>query len=239
MAISKLNKDWLTEGHIDLEYKQYVLLAYFKEVNKAFSDIKLYPFLADIIEHYKHLISFQDGKKELNDGMPKRLKKIDWESFMIEYEKMIEDKDYIKEIESIIEFALPKFEGHMNNGREIYDEIEDGIEIYPVGLVSLNNEEGFFMLRSGMQDTLVYEYKLSLFEGAQDKYRGLKTKLINTYRSTITRTYEQIRKDLLYQFKEYVNPATFAIETSSDYPLEETMIPIAKRSFIRYLVKNE
>ena len=39
MAINKLNKDWLTEGHIDFEYKQYLLLAYFKEVSKAFSDV--------------------------------------------------------------------------------------------------------------------------------------------------------------------------------------------------------
>ena len=39
----KLSKDWITEKHIDFEYKKYVLLAYLQEVEKHFEMTSLYP----------------------------------------------------------------------------------------------------------------------------------------------------------------------------------------------------
>ena len=63
MGAKKLHKDWLTEGLIDFEYKKYILLAYFKEVDIAFNRTHLYPFLSDIIEHYNRLKSFNEGQQ--------------------------------------------------------------------------------------------------------------------------------------------------------------------------------
>ena len=54
--MSKLSKDWLTEQHIDLELKQYVLLAYLQEVKESYKAAKIYPYLGDLIEHYKNLL---------------------------------------------------------------------------------------------------------------------------------------------------------------------------------------
>jgi hypothetical protein len=54
--MSKLSKDWLTENHIDLEFKQYLLLAYLQEVKENYNSNKIYPYLSELIEHYKNLI---------------------------------------------------------------------------------------------------------------------------------------------------------------------------------------
>ena len=239
MASKKLHTDWLTEGLIDFEYKKYVLLAYFKEVDKAYNQTYLYPFLSDIIDHYRRLNSFKDEKNAFEDAFPKELKKVDWNRFMIEYENMLENSEHIKEIESIVEYALPKFEQYAQNGREIYDIIEDKIDIFPVGLISTYKDEGFVIMRSGMQDTQVFEYKVSLFESMESKFRTLKTNLIQTYQSTLTRTYEMIKKDILKERRDYSNPATYVIESPQQIPLEQTFIPIAKRRFMHYLLMEE
>ena len=53
MAISNLNRDWVTEGNLDVEYKKYLLLAYLQFVQQNFSQKKLYPPLSELIEHYR------------------------------------------------------------------------------------------------------------------------------------------------------------------------------------------
>ena len=52
--MKKLSPDWITEKHIDFEYKKYVLLAYLQEVNMNFEKTHLYPFLADLVDHYRN-----------------------------------------------------------------------------------------------------------------------------------------------------------------------------------------
>ena len=53
-----LSETWFAEGYIDFELKKYMLLAYLQEINKGFTENKLYPQLADIIFHYNNVIAF-------------------------------------------------------------------------------------------------------------------------------------------------------------------------------------
>jgi hypothetical protein len=41
--MESLKDNWLTDGLIDFEYKQYMLLAYFKSVKESFNRVELYP----------------------------------------------------------------------------------------------------------------------------------------------------------------------------------------------------
>jgi hypothetical protein len=49
-------------------------------------------------------------------------------------------------------------------------------------------------------------------------------------------TLNSIRKDLIAEYNEYDNPATYVIETNKQVPIKETFLPVAKRSFIKYLL---
>ena len=60
-----LSKNWLTEKHIDFEYKKYLLLSYLQEVEHNFNSIRLYPWLAELIAHYKSVIAVKESKQEL------------------------------------------------------------------------------------------------------------------------------------------------------------------------------
>jgi hypothetical protein len=83
--------------------------------------------------------------------------------------------------------------------------------------------------------TRVYYYRLSFFEKHDEKYRSIKTLFIDDFNRSISSTYEHIKSDLIKQRHEFPNPAVFAIETGYAFPVEETLLPIAKRSFVKFI----
>ena len=75
--MQKLNDNWITEKHIDFEYKKYVLLAYFQEVSNDFNGVRLYPVLSDLITHYRNTLAFKENKGRIANAFPKRISSID------------------------------------------------------------------------------------------------------------------------------------------------------------------
>jgi hypothetical protein len=51
----------------------------------------------------------------------------------------------------------------------------------------------------------------------------------------MTNSYENIKAQLIRQKNELPNPAVYCIETELKYPMSETLLPIAKRSLVRYI----
>jgi hypothetical protein len=48
-------------------------------------------------------------------------------------------------------------------------------------------------------------------------------------------TYEHIKLDLIKLRTDIQNPAVYSIETALKFPIEETLLPVAKRSLVRYI----
>ena len=231
-----LSETWFAEGYIDFELKKYTLLAYLQEINHGFRENKLYPQLGDIIFHYNNMVSFRDNKKLLQDQFPKRLTGILLEKLTLLYEQVIEDDELMKELEEIIHYATGKMQKTISSGTEIYEFVEEKIIIVPVGLVPLDNTEGYFFLNNGNEkDTLVFRYRLTIFEKHDEKYRGIKTDFIDSWYRSITSTYEHIKMDLIRKKSDLPNPAVYAIETSLRFPVEETLLPVAKRYLVKFI----
>ena len=57
--------EWLEKGPLDLEYKQYKLLAYLKQVDNDWNDYILYPHLSDIVEYNSILTAIRKNKNKL------------------------------------------------------------------------------------------------------------------------------------------------------------------------------
>ena len=122
----------------------------------------------------------------------------------------------------------------MSLGKELYEEVEDKVEIFPIGLLPLEIEEGYFMLSDYMRRMInVYYYNITIFESALEKLRGIHTTLINQYEMTISNTYQNIKYELIKDTKQM--PAMYALEFKESFPLTETMLPVAKRMLVRYL----
>lgn len=231
-----LSETWFADGYIDFELKKYTLLAYLQEINRNFNENKLYPQLSDIIFHYNNLMAFRENKKFLQEHFPKKLSVVQIEKLQLLYEQIVEDDDLMQEMEDIINYAASRMKRTISNGTEIYEFVEEKLNIYPIGLLPLETNEGYFFLSAGANtDVRIYQYRLSIFEKHDEKYRSIKTELVGHYERNIVNSYELIKGELIKRKKEMPNPAVYSIETELKFPMDETLLPIAKRSLVRYI----
>jgi hypothetical protein len=234
--MNTLSETWFAEGYIDFELKKYTLLAYLQQVNSFFNQNKLYPQLADVIFHYNNIAAFRRNKRFLQEQFPKKLSGVQMQKLELLYEQLIEDDELMTELEDIIQFSAGKIQKTILDGTQIYEFVEEKIMITPVGIVPLDINEGYFFLNSGNEsDTLVYHYRLSIFEKHDEKFRSIKTSYVDVWYRSIATTYEHIKMELIRKRTSLPNPAVYAVETPLKYPLEETLLPVAKRSLVKFI----
>ncbi|HYF31454.1 MAG TPA: hypothetical protein VD993_10080 [Chitinophagaceae bacterium] len=234
-----LSETWFADGYIDFELKKYTLLAYLQEINRYFNEHKLYPQLGDIIFHYNNLVAFRENKRYLQEHFPKKFTGVQLEKLELLYEQMIQDDELMEELEQIINYSTERMKRTISSGAEIYEYVETNLNIFPVGLVPLDLQEGYFFLNHGSdRETKVYQYRLSIFEKRDEKYRSMRTEYIDCWERNIVNTYENIKAELIRKKQDLPNPAVYSIETMLTYPVEETLLPIAKRCLVRYIAQN-
>ncbi len=228
--MKKLEKNWITAPIIDTEYKQYVLLAYLQEIKSSYSALMIYPHLSELIDQYCELIQLKDNKLQLAEKFPKVLKSIDSAEMKLVFSKDITEENWVEEVIRIIEMAIPFVKETIQEGKNIYEEIEKNIFVEPVGVAPLKNDEGYFILNaSGFNETLVYGYKVSLFETPDDKYRAIHTKYAAAFVKNLSTTNHYIKLEMIKQYPEIPNPSVYAFESNFAIPVDATYLPIAKR----------
>jgi hypothetical protein len=235
-TMKHLSETWFAEGYIDFELKKYTLLAYLQEINKYFFQNKLYPQLADLIFHYNNIVAFRENKKYLQEHFPKKLTGLQIEKLQVLYEQLIEDNELMQELEEIINYSAGEMKTAISSGAEIYEFVEGNLTITPIGIVPLDIQEGYFFLSAGnTKSTRVYHYRLSIFERHNEKFRSIKTSYLDMMQRSMVNTYENFKYDLIKQRSDLPNPAVYSIETELTFPVEETILPIAKRSLVKFI----
>lgn len=237
--MNSLSNNWFIEGRIDFEFKKYTLLSYLQHINKQFHTNKLYPELADLVFHYNNLVSFKQNKDVIYKQFPARISKANIDEIKIIYQKIVEDDEMMKEIQEIINYAIDEMDDSIQEGKELYDFVEKSITVFPIGLVPLYPYSGYmFLVDPDSSDTKVYEYNITIFENQTEKYRGINTTYVNSYERNFINTFENIKADLIRNKKDLPNPAVYGVETSLSFPLDQTLLPIAKKSLVKYLAAS-
>jgi hypothetical protein len=234
--MKQLSQTWFAEGYIDFELKKYTLLAYLQQINKYFNENKLYPQLSDLIFHYNNIVAFRENKKYLQEHFPKKLTGVQIEKLQVLYEQMIADDELMQELEVIINYSASEMKTTISNGTEIYEFVEENLTITPIGIVPLDIQEGYFFLSAGnTKSTHVYQYRLSFFEKHDEKFRSIKTSYLDMMHRSMVNTYENLKAELIKNKSNLPNPAVYSIETDLSFPVEETLLPIAKRSLVKFI----
>ncbi len=236
--MTHLKHDWLTEGMIDYEYKKYILLAYLKDIQKKFDLAELYPFLSDLIMHYRNLLKVKDNKEVIYESFPKSITKADFKKLQFTYKRMVKDDELMEELETIISFAIPKMEEAIGLGKELYDFVEENMEMATIGLTPIYSNEGYVLVnQDAARQVQVFRYEMSVLESSTENYRALNTTFIGDDFHDFSRTYEQIKLDLAKKYWELPNPATFLIVSKMKFPFPQTVLPVAKRLLVRKLTE--
>lgn len=234
--MEKLSKDWLTQGLIDFEYKKYVLLAYLQTVKKSFGKVELYPFLADLVFHYRNLVAVKENKTLIRESFPKELSLEEIRKLELSYRELVEDDRIMNELESIIDFAIPHIKNSLEEGTVIYEYVESNLEISPVGVTPLYANEGYlFVTQPPEKETNVYRYQVSIFEDSKEQLRSLNTQFVESVDKNMLNTYERIKLDLIRKYKDLPNPAAFLMLSKLKVPFTETLMPVAKRLFVKHI----
>lgn len=231
-----LSKDWITQGLIDFEYKKYMLLAYLQTVRKSFSKVELYPYLADLVFHFRNLQQLKHNQLIMRDAFPKELSLEDLQKLELSYKQLVEDDAIMEELSAIIEYALPQFKASLDEGASIYEHVEKQCEIAPIGVTPLYANEGYlFISQPPEKQTDIFRYQVSIYEDSNEQLRSLQTTYLETQVRSLASTYENIKLDLVKRFKDLPNPATFLVVSKAKFPQTETLMPVVKRLFVKHL----
>ncbi len=232
--MDSLSSNWFIEGKVDFEQKKYVILNYLQKINHHFHAHKLYPDLNDLIFHYNNLAKIKENKTLIQNSFPQILSEADLKAVKLTYEKIIKDDSLMQEIEQIISFALESMDPALREGKEIFEFIERQMNIESIGVIPLYPYRGYMLLRNGSQMEIhVYEYQMEFFKSKNETHRGLTTNYLKTYKNHFMHSPEAIRKELIFTRVELVNPAVFHVESEISFPLDQTLLPLAKRSLIK------
>ena len=237
--MKSLSIDWLTEGLFDVEYKTYVLLAYLSEIKKNFNQQKLFPDFSDLVQHYHNLLAIKNGRDQLKQSFPKELNAADWQNLQLEFKEKFEENDFFGVMDEIIAYSIPAMQTHLTDGKDLYQMVATNIVISPVGLASLNTQEGYFFLMAPPKNLVkIYRYNTSQLHLPDGPYRSLHVSHLHDIQLGYANTLESIKIDLLRKTQSQEFPATYLIESNILVPWDESLLPVAKRSFVEYLTKS-
>lgn len=238
MSNSALNLDLFTQVQTDFEMRQYKVLAALKSISGDFKQNKIYPHLSHLIELHATLSDILNRLQDLRSEFPKRIKKIDFVNQVIEHEVVFVDGSDLSKVQDLIEWALPYIEAKIEEGRAIYEFVDDEIKLEEVGIIPNYTDEGYFFVPDNAESTLLlFQYEVSIFESSKDTYRSLKTGLLKVLEQGQAQlSPNAIKLDLISENKHLPNPATYAFDTDLSFPFKETVFPVTKRKLLQQLV---
>jgi hypothetical protein len=222
----------------DVEKRQYLILSGLKTYKEEFSRNRLYPSLGELADLYAALQNLTGERDDIQHSLPQELKDVDLQNQQLIYEPSDETDQNIDEILDLVLWALPLVKNTLEEGTHIYNFVEDHILISEVGIIPIYREEGYWFVPDGREHLLhLFRYEISLYSSANERYRTLKTRMLEAVRlEDAGCSPETIKWMLMRKYRDLPNPATFMCETQLDFPYTETILPIAKRKLMTHLL---
>lgn len=231
-----LDSDWLFQGVLDAEQKQYILLDYFQKLNKYFDEMKIYPMFIELSLHLGNvqtllnqdkilytdkIFTSNDDELMLNDLKIKDIP-------VLADEEMVEYKKLLKIIQ-------PQLYDYFNFAKSLWTVVYDSIDIkVKKNRENLKSKSGFFFY---IRNDVLYIWKYIIKRGYKVKnqtktilevvYKGKQGELtIQDIISKFSKTYEKNQEE---------KSPIFEMNCSEIFPLEETLLPIFKRKIMSYI----
>jgi hypothetical protein len=220
-----------------MERTRFEILGGLQKIRSNFHHNKIYPDLAMLIDLHTSLQTITDNAETLQRKYPRTLKEIDFEERKLIYNDVPIHDDNFDSIRELIDWAMPYIQTAMEEGATMFEFVEENLSLEVVGILPSYLEEGYAFVPDNASGVLhVIRYEVSIFTGASEQYRSLKTTLVKSVpRLTILQPAQKLKLELLQEYPELPNPATYSFDTDLDFPFQETILPVAKRRLLRHL----
>jgi len=229
-----LSLDTFVTGTDDFEAKQYQILQGLKTLRNELYHNRLYPTLAELVDLASALAGFMQRKGDIQNRLPHDIKGLDLESNKLVYEPAKGTNDDLQRASDLIEWSLPHIKQTIDEGMETFNFVDEHMQIEHVGIMPMYREEGYWFVPENAASLLhLLRYEVSLFTSATERFRALKTRLLESIEQSYVRhSPESLKLELIEKYQDMPNPATFACETDLDFPYAETILPVAKRKLM-------
>jgi len=224
----------------DFERAQYHVLSGVQYARQAFSRNAIYPHLGELVQLYNTLQSLIRQFETLRDAFPGTATGLDLARYQIVRERPMLGPDQLGPVEDLVRWALPHLQVAIDEGRTVFEFVEENLHLEEVGIRPSYVEEGYLMLTDPLERQLhILQYTLSVFAHTDERFRSLKTTYIKSLpHQGIYPSPQRIKLDLVAENRALPNPAMYFFSTDLDFPFEATVLPVAKRKLMYYLAKG-
>ncbi len=207
----------------DPERSRYLLLNKFKFCQKELNETRLYPTYQMLINLYSQLTDIMTNhnrifNKEYTDAITEQ------ES---EEKHMLINNDIEKSFE-FMHWSLAHLNRLLENGKAIYDFVDESITIESIGIYSKYNTDGYFILPDNR------ERVLRILKYSRNLYKILKTKEVANRRMTLITIPNTVLKNYMIS-DDIINQIIYMLDTELNFSYSHTILPVAKRKFLGFL----
>lgn len=221
----------------DVERTQYQVLAGLQRARSAFSSNYIYPHLGRLVKLHKALNTVLERSEAFRSPKTGEMAGVNLDDETIIYEWPDLDRDQMEDVKELIRWALPHVRDAIEEGRAVYEFVEDSLQVEEVGIVPSYVQEGYLMVPDREKDVLhVMRYSLSIFTDADERYRSLRTVHCKSVpQQGVDVPPSALKLELMEENRDLPNPATYFFDAEVAFPYERTMLPVVKRRLMRHL----
>lgn len=215
----------LFDAASDAEATQYRVLAGLNEARSAFRDLRVEPYFADLVGLHRALAALVAGASAVEDARG-AIVGIDWEAGRLLRQGPAGAPLAI----DLARWALPLVSAAVAEGKTVYEFASESAELAAVGVVPAYRDEGYLLIHDD-DGVRVLRYQISPLMAADGAYRALRTTDLDLRLDPLA-TSEAWKAALVETAPDLPAPAAFRVATELDLPVDETLVPVAKRKLL-------
>lgn len=234
-----MNTDWIFQGILDSEQKEYVLLNYFQKLNQSLEEMKVYPMFIELSLHLGNIQTLLTRNQILYTD--KKFKSPDDEIVLSDLK--VKDiptlsEEEFDEYKKILKYSQPKLFDYFNIAKSIWSIVYDSITVtLKKNRKNISNKSGFFYYKVENK-IIVWRYTTRKVKNTKSQTRTNLQEIYNGEINNLTIQNILTKFSKTYEKNEEKNYPIFEVNSSQLFPLEETLIPIFKRKILAYISQS-
>lgn len=234
-----LDTDWIFQGYIDAEHREYILLDYFKKMGKYLEEIKIYPMFLELSLHLGNIHTLINENKILyvNKTIPTPDYELVPSDLKVKNIPVISKKEEI-EYKKILKKSEHLIKDYFNFAKSLWSVVYDSIDVKLIyNKKNIESKSGFFYYRNG-NNLMIWKYNTRKVRNVDGQTRTSLNKIYDGDNSKVN-----IKTIISVSLKTNKNESElnlpiFEVTSSDNFPIKETLEPMFKRKVLTYVEQH-